>query len=63
MKDPYLIEHQAYLNSLESMTSPTRSRPLGGREGSGSGAKLKAMAVIGVIAAALAFAPWDMLVI
>lgn len=61
MKDPYLIEHQAYLSDLRRLAEKSRIRPHGGDCGTKSGRQIRSMLVVGVIVATIAFVPWDML--
>ena len=58
MRDPYLKEYDAYLNSLDRFSAPERAHPYSIDKGGGFQVPLRALAVLGAVLAATAFIPW-----
>lgn len=48
MKDPYLIEHQAYLSDLQRLAEKTRIRPYKGDFGTKLRRQIRSVLVVGV---------------
>lgn len=59
MKDPYLIAHTDYLDSLERLAAPTRRRPYRPSRPASLAPQLRAMAAIVIsLLALMALLPW-----
>ena len=53
MKHPNVIEHEAYLQSIERLAAPRRSRPYRDRNDSDPGLRLRTTAIMSVAAIGL----------
>ncbi|MDH5798225.1 MAG: hypothetical protein OEZ19_06645 [Paracoccaceae bacterium] len=58
MRDPYLMEHDAYLNHLEHFAAPKRMRDYRPDKDQDWGIQLRAMVVVAAVVVVFAFQPW-----
>lgn len=58
MKEPMMIQHQAYLNDLESMAKATHKRSLLALDGLASNSKVHGTIFVAAFIAIIAFVPW-----
>lgn len=61
MKDPYLIEHQSYLNQLEDAAAPNRMPTPRQARPSEAGTAMYAMSIVAAIVCVAALVPWGIL--
>lgn len=63
MKDPHMIQHQAYLKSVEDFAARGRLRSYKPADRCDMSAPARAMAVVAVVAAIVALSPWGLLLV
>jgi len=58
MKEPMMIQHQAYLNDLECMAKATHKRSCPAEDGFASNSKVHGTIFFAAFIAIIAFVPW-----